>query len=52
MAYSNKQGDGAGGGAEARLLEYLREIPGDVWFASVENRVGKKECLSEQRNEN
>lgn len=52
MAWSNNQGETARGGAPAQLLESLREIPEVVWFASAENRIGKKEQLSEQRNEN
>jgi hypothetical protein len=40
VAFSNKQGDSAGPGATAQLLQWLREIPGVVWLASVESRIG------------
>lgn len=49
MAYSNKQGDAAGLGATAQLLQWFREIPGVVWLASVENRIGGEKVGSQSR---
>lgn len=43
---------GSAVGAEVQLLKYLREVPGVVWFALMENRVRKKELLTEWKNEN